>query len=169
MILQPNGKPGLADWQSDRDEIFFDVNVGNLDDGIGASDAQQDATGAAYGHYQFTSMWQQNVESATYSPQQWYHNAPYVMGYIIDGDEYVTEYAFPFSSFTIDTELQPGADETFQPADGVTFGLEVVVSDVDMADEPTDETFRKFLRWADCNCWENMDAAGEVTLSTSQP
>ncbi|MFC2137285.1 T9SS type A sorting domain-containing protein [Bacteroidota bacterium] len=155
---------GLEDWQSDRDEIFFDVNVNNLADGKGASDSQGDGQGSDYGHYQFTSIWVQGETEWSGSPSQWYHNAPFTFAYVIDGDEYYTEYEFPYSSLTINTELEPGADETFQGAEGVTFGLVVTVSDVDMSENPTDQTFRKFMRFVDEGGWEGMDSAAYVTM-----
>ena len=155
---------GLADWQSDRDEIFFDVNVNTLVDGKGASDSQGDGQGADYGHYQFTSIWVQGQTEWVGSPNQWYHNAPFKFGYVIDGDEYYTEYEFPFSSLTINTDLVLGADPTFQGAEGVTFGLVVTVSDVDMSDNPTDETYRKFMRFVDEGGWDSMDSAAWVTM-----
>ncbi|MBN2520679.1 MAG: hypothetical protein JXB17_09260, partial [Bacteroidales bacterium] len=156
---------GLADWQSDRDEIFFDVNVDELADGRGASDAQEGGTGAEFGHYQFTSIWVQDADEWSGSPGQWYHNAPFEFGYVLDGDEYYTEYKFPFSSLTINKELLPDADSTFQGGEGVIFGLVITISDVDMADNPTDQTFRKFMRWVDEGGWDTMDEAGRVLMS----
>jgi len=153
---------GLADWQSDRDEIFLDVNVDTLADGRGASDAQQ---GASYGHYQFTSIWVQDQDTWVGRPNQWYHNAPFDFAYAFDGENsYITEYAWPFTSLTINTTLLPHADAEFQGEEGVVIGLEVVVADVDMADDPQDETARKFLRWKGSEGWETMDASGTVML-----
>jgi hypothetical protein len=155
----------LEDWKSDRDEIFIDINVDTLADGRGASDAQ---SGASYGHYQFTSLWVQDETEWTGNPSQWYHNAPFTFGYYFDTENsYYTEYAFPFSSLTIDTDLLPTADETFQGAEGVVFGFLPVIADVDMADSPTDETFRKFLKWVDEGGWDTMDDAGHVELGAN--
>jgi hypothetical protein len=153
---------GLEDWKSDRDEIFIDVNVDTLADGRGASDSQN---GASYGHYQFTSIWVQDADEWVGNPNQWYHNAPFTFGYVFDTeDSYYTEYAFPFSSLTIDTELLPTADATFDGYPGVIFGFLPVIADVDMSDNPTDETFRKFLKWVDEGGWDTMDEAGQVEL-----
>ncbi len=159
----------LADWQSDRDEIFFDVNVDNLVDGIGASDAQADGQGTDYGHYQFTSIWVQDQTEWSGNPGQWYHNAPFTFGYVLDGDEYYSEYEFPFSSLTINTDLLPDADPTFQGGDGVTFGFVITISDVDMSDNPTDETYRKFMRFVDEGGWDSMDSAAWVTMLAEAP
>jgi hypothetical protein len=156
---------GLADWQSDRDELFFDVNVDTLDDGRGASDSQGGGTGADFGHYQFTSIWVEGQSEWSGMPSQWYHNAPFYFGYKFDGaDEYITEYCFPFTSLTINTALLPEANATFQGEAGVTFGFIPVIADVDMSDSPTDQTFRKFMRWVEQGGWESMDTAGHVTL-----
>jgi hypothetical protein len=156
---------GLEDWKSDRDEIFLDVFADTLADGRGASDSQK---GASYGHYQFTSIWVQNATEWVGNPNQWYHNAPFRFGYTFETEDiYYTEYAFPFSSLTIDQTLRPTGDATFQGGDGVTFGLQVVISDVDMADNPTDETFRKFLKWVDEGGWEDMDQAGKVLMDAT--
>lgn len=160
----------LADWQSDRDEIFIDVNVDTLADGRGASNEQEgpSSLGADYGHYQFTSIWQQDQTTWTGNPNQWYHNAPYTLGYTFDTDNsYYAEYAFPFSSLTIDTDLLPHADETFQGTEGVIFGLQISMTDVDMIDNPTDETFRKHLMWIENGGgWTEMDTAGQVELGS---
>ena len=155
----------LEDWKSDRDEIFLDVFTDTLADGRGASDAQK---GASYGHYQFTSIWTQGVTEWVGNPNQWYHNAPFKFGYTFDSENsYYTEYAFPFSSLTIDQTLRLSGDATFQGGDGVTFGLLVVIADVDMADNPIDETFRKFLKWVDEGGWDDMDQAGKVHMSAA--
>jgi hypothetical protein len=157
---------GLADWQSDRDELFIDVHVDTLDDGRGASDSQDGAQGADWGHYQFTSIWQEGITQNSYMPSQWYHNRPFYFGYEFDGaDEYYSEYCFPFSSLTINTALLPESDATFQGEPGVTFGFVIVIADVDMSDSPTDQSFRKFMRWVPSGGWESMDTAGHVTLS----
>ena len=155
----------LADWQSDRDEIFFDVHVDTLADGRGASDSQQ---GSSYGHYQFTSIWVQNATEWIGMPQQWYHNAPFYFGYVRTGDSYYTEYAWPFTSLTIDQAVLPGTDETFQAEAGVIFGLQVAIGDVDMYDNPTDETFRKWIKWVDEGGWDDMDDAGHVELGSEE-
>jgi hypothetical protein len=160
-------KTGLSDWQSDRDEIFFDVFTDTLADGRGASDSQ---SGASYGHYQFTSIWVQDAADWVGNPTQWYHNAPFKFGYSFDTDNsYFSEYAFPFSSLTIDTDLRPTGDATFQGEDGVTFGLQVAIGDVDMSDNPTDETFRKWLKWVDEGGWDDMDQAGMVLMDATIP
>ena len=156
----------LPDWQSDRDEIFIDVHVDTLNDGRGASD---DQNGASYGHYQFTSLWPEATEWIGW-PNQWYHNAPYKLGYVITDDSYYTEYAWPFSSLTIDTNLISGADPTFQGEEGVIFGLQIVIVDVDMADSPADENYRSYVRWVEgedgneIGGWERMDSAATVML-----
>jgi len=156
---------GLADWQSDRDEIFFDVFTDTLADGRGASDAQ---VGASYGHYQFTSIWVQDATEWVGNPTQWYHNAPFTFGYVFDSeDSYYSEYAFPFTSLTIDQSLRPTGDATFEGGDGVIFGLQVSIADVDMVDSPTDETYRKWIKWVDEGGWEDMDQAGQVLMSAS--
>jgi len=158
---------GLQDWQSDRDEIFIDVNVDTLADGRGASNEQDgpSANGSDYGHYQFTSIWVQDAATWVGMPNQWYHNAPFYFGYVLSGDAYFSEYAFPFSSLTIDTDLLPHADETFQGTEGVIFGLQVSMTDVDMIDNPQDESYRKFLMWIeDGGGWTEMDSAGHVEL-----
>ena len=156
---------GLEDWKSDRDEIFFDVFTDTLADGRGASDAQQ---GASYGHYQFTSIWVQDATEWVGNPNQWYHNAPFKFGYVFDSeDSYYSEYAFPFTSLTIDQTLRPTGDATFEGGDGVIFGLQVSIGDVDMADSPTDETFRKWITWVDEGGWDDMDQAGKVLMSAT--
>jgi len=156
---------GLEDWQSDRDEIFFDIHVDTLVDGRGASDSQQ---GASYGHYQFTSIWVQDATEWVGMPQQWYHNAPFYFGYVRTGDTYYTEYAWPFTSLTIDQSVLPGTDETFQGEAGVIFGLQVAIGDVDMYDNPTDQTFRKWIKWVDEGGWDDMDDAGQVELGSEE-
>ena len=156
---------GLSDWQSDRDEIFFNVNVDHLDESRGAIQP-----GTSFGCYQWTSIWQANeagdaIEPTSDSwPNQWYHNSPFEIAYVVDGNSYYTEYCFPATSLAIDLDSVPDADSVLQIAPGVVISFEAVISDVDMADNPTDESFRKFLRWADVSGWDDMALAGRLTF-----
>jgi hypothetical protein len=158
---------GLYDWTSDRDELYFDVNIDTLADGRGTLNP----FGASYGHYQFTSIWVEGDQyDTTYWPQRWYHNAPYKFGYnFISEDVYISEYCFPFSSLAINTSLLPNADATFHGKDGVVFGFAFQGTDVDMYDNPVDQNQRKFMWWeaAECDGWENMDNAGLVLMRSA--
>ena len=164
-------KTGLADWESDRDEIYFNVNVNHLDESRGAI-----MPGTSYGCYQFTSIWQANEEGdniePTFSgwPNQWYHNAPFEFAYKVTGNSYVTEYVFPFSSLRVDTDSVPDADSIFVLNDGVPFGFEIAMADVDMADSLSfnsggEGSHRKFLMWAGTSGWDDMQLAGRISTT----
>jgi len=161
----PQWVTGLSDWQSDRDEIFFNVNVNHLDEDRGAIEP-----GTSYGCYQWTSIWQANEAGDAIEPtwdgwpNQWYHNSPFELAYVVDGNAYYTEYCFPATSLAINLDSVPDADSVLQIAPDVVISFEAVISDVDMADNPTDESFRKFLRWANVSGWDNMKEAGRMTF-----
>ena len=142
---------GLTDWESDRLEVYFDVNE-VLWDGYGAN---PDAGGPTTGHYQFTGPWQQDVEQYSGEAQQWPSNNPFNYGYFLAGDYFDYEFGIPWTS------LVDSNGVAFAPADGKLFGFQILMTDVDESDVST----RKFLEWWDVSAWDNMDSAGVIELS----
>lgn len=180
--LSTQYETGIDDWQSDRDEIFFDVAVNTLtEDTVGASDSQnwgdQSVEGATVGHYQFTTLWSAGENEAEDGVQQewsgwitdhWYHNAPYMEGWTIVGNDYTCEYVFPFSSLTVDTDISSENPEQLPNTEGTVFGMEIAMVDVDASDNPTDQNFRSFVNWfsATADPWTSMpdDNTGRIEL-----
>jgi len=144
----------LEDWQSDRVEIYLDVNE-VLWDGLGAN---PDVTpgGPSSGHYQFTTPWEQDAEEATGTSNQWPSDNPYDWGYYLDGDYFDYEVSIPWTSLVDSTGV------AFTPADAKIFGFQILMTDVDASDVNTP----KYLHWCEnVSPWDNMDSAGVIQLS----
>lgn len=165
----------IDDWKSDRDELFFDVFSDTLNDGRGAINPN----GASYGHYQFTSLWQElnQTDTAFRSTSQWYHNRPFFCGYkFLGANIYNYEYFIPFKSLSINPTFIPSVGTDTCPllaGDGSIFGFSLSINDYDPADNPTsanEDTYRRYLRWelsASLDPWNNMNDAPILQLSDS--
>jgi hypothetical protein len=142
---------GGADWQSDKPEVYLDVNE-TLKDGSGPA-AQPN------GHYQI-------APGFTEGEAQYYYNGPsgfgwdYSYGYKIDEPDYVFEYSIPWSSLTDENGI------AFDPAGGRPIGFDVCVTDRDFGDEA-----RKRAVWMnDGNgpthdeSWNTMDDCGVIAF-----
>ncbi len=169
----------FADWQSDRAEIFLDINTDNLDDGVGASYDDPVNYGPWKGHYQFTTPYPTVDNSAPDSEgdtivtgaEAWPKYVPFDYAYTLDldNDAWIFEMVIPFTSLTIDTldgVFQDPAIQ-FEPTADLTFGFEISMVDVDIDQDGLDEgnPQRKFQRWANIDAWTDMDGAGLVTIS----
>ncbi|MBN2520546.1 MAG: T9SS type A sorting domain-containing protein [Bacteroidales bacterium] len=148
---------GQADWLGDKPEIYFDVNVNNLDDGQGPVNYPN-------GHYLFAP----NFYDPDIHPYQFYQfcgiefpDLNFCYAYKIDSPNYVFEYNFPLDILTDNN------DNTIEPSKEPTIGFDVVIIDVDSANG-----IRNRAVWmqdgtgdvAD-ESWNNMDDAGEVIYS----
>ncbi|MBN1183743.1 MAG: choice-of-anchor D domain-containing protein, partial [Bacteroidales bacterium] len=151
---------GAADWQSDGVEVYLDVNLSNLDDGNGPA-------GQPNGHYQFAwgdLGFQQDVSDYFYYGPNW-AGANSSCAYSLNDQDYVYEYAIPFSSLLDEygSEINPNLSPTI--------GFDVTI--VDRDDYDID---RKRMVWmSDGNtppsydeAWNNMDACGEVRLISNE-
>ncbi|MBN1182573.1 MAG: immune inhibitor A, partial [Bacteroidales bacterium] len=144
---------GATEWESDRPELYLDVNIGNLDDGQGPA-------GYPNGHYQFSPGFVQDINEYSVCEDSW-QGWPYCYAYAIDGENYIYEYSIPFSSLTDEYGY------TIDPSSEPVIGFDVYVTDRDDYDSG-----RKRACWmqdgygdiAD-EAWNNMDDAGEVQFS----
>jgi hypothetical protein len=145
-----------ADWQSDKVEVYLDVNE-TLKDGSGPA-AQPN------GHYQI-------APGFTEGEDQYYYSGPsglnwdYSYAYKIDGTDYVFEYAMPWNSLTDDNGT------VFDPDIGRPIGFDVCVIDRDEGDVD-----RKRAVWmndgkgpAENESWDNMDDCGIMAFEEMQP
>lgn len=141
-----------TDWESDRIELFFNVNSADmLDDSLGA------INGPGNGTMQITSPWVQDADQAAAHFTNW-QSLVFNYGYVIDGDAYDYEFAIPFTTLT-------NADgNAYVPSDGSQFGFQVAICDVDLADVAN----RKFLNWIDCDAWTSMHNAGIIEISDEE-
>ncbi len=145
---------GATDWQSDKPEIYFDVNIGDLDDGLGPSAAPN-------GHYQIAPGPTQdvfdveNTRASGQGPSQFYY------GYsIVDPDE-TWEYAVLIADLV--SKDQVVLDPYAAPL--IHFGATFIDRDEGDAD-------RKRAVWMNIGevdeSWVTMDACGEVDFSTDE-
>ncbi len=145
---------GAVEWESDRPELYFDVNVGNLNDGDGPMNWPN-------GHYQVAPAWIQYESNYNTCEVSWME-FPYCYGYSISGEDYVYEYSISFSSLTDEYGIP------LDPTTGPTIGFDVNVVDRDEGD-----TDPQTLVWmndaggpAADHSWNNMDDCGEVTFES---
>jgi hypothetical protein len=146
---------GAAEWQSDRPEVYLDVNE-ELKDGDGPL-AQPN------GHYQFAPGFEEGEKQYYFSGdtwQGWYHS----YAYKIDNPDYVFEYSIPWSSLTDRKGI------AFDPDIGRPIGFDVYVTDRDEGDFD-----RKRAVWmmdgkgsVTDEAWNNMDGCGIVTFEDLQ-
>lgn len=134
-------------WERDLIEIYFDMNIGNLDDGGGPSD---DA-----GHRQFVT----DIRDYSWKGlQDTVADYGHVLG--ADSASSVSEYFIPWTALT-------NADgDYYIPGNTMTFGFDITLSDND-GDGGSPVRNRKVWSNTDAAAsenWGNMDAAGEVTL-----
>ncbi|MFC2138163.1 choice-of-anchor D domain-containing protein, partial [Bacteroidota bacterium] len=141
---------GNSDWQSDGVEIYFDVNVGNLDDGNGPMNQPNGHIQFAWGDIGF----QQDVDQNFFYGMSWMDL--YVSSaYNISDPDYTYEFAIPFSSLVSDN------NDTLNPYNFSTFGFDVYIIDADGAGDPRDRAVWK--NNGNINeAYVNMDDCGEV-------
>jgi hypothetical protein len=144
---------GANDWESDKPEVYFDVND-TLADGVGPS-AQPN------GHYQFApGPTEGELELVVYADswQGWWFG----YGYVIDDPDETWEYSFLLEDITdhLGVSLDPtaidtiGFDVTFIDRDEGDAGRKRMVWMQDATSAPVDEA------------WNNMDGAGKVVFSS---
>ncbi len=147
---------GAVEWESDRVEIYFDVNVGDLDDGAGPVDWPN-------GHYQVAPAWMENIADYSECGPSW-QGWPYCYGYSITGEDYNYEYAMPFSSLTdkFGTALDPDSDPVI--------GFDVYITDRDEGDVdfPTVVWMNDGSGPASDHNWNNMDDCGKVVFEQEE-
>lgn len=145
---------GAADWQSDKPEIYYDVNVGALDDGVGPSAAPN-------GHYQLapgpseTALDTANARASGQGPSEFWY------GYVIDDPDETWEYAQIIDS------LKSGDGVVLDPYGAPVIGFGVTFIDRDEGDADRKRAVWKNIGTVD-ESWVTMDECGEITFSTDE-
>jgi len=141
--------PQGPDWAQDMVEIYFDMNVGNLDDGLGTQESQ--------GHYQVAGLAKDGINS-------W--GAGSKFAYLTDGSNYVKE------AFVRWADLKNVDGDTIAPKNNMQLGFDVYIVDNDRDSTASGRNFRDRLVWANwgdiTETWDNADDAGIIKLSTNE-
>jgi hypothetical protein len=147
----PEWCSGAADWQSDKPEVYFDVNA-VLEDGVGPSNAPN-------GHYQLAPGPSPTALDTAMALAEGAGPSHFYYGYVIDDPDEIWEYAH-FVDSLVDSESVP-----LDPYAAPTIGFDVTFIDRDEGDAD-----RKRAVWMNIGgvneSWANMDDCGEITFST---
>jgi hypothetical protein len=147
---------GAADWQSDKPELYFDVNA-VLDDAGGPS-----TNGATpNGHFQIAPGPIEGKLQMIDSMAVGQYALNFHVGYVIDDPDETWEYAAIIADM-IDSESAP-----VDPYAAPTIGFDVTFIDRDEGDAD-----RKRAVWKNIGTvnesWVDMDECGEITFSTDE-
>jgi hypothetical protein len=139
-------------WEYDRAEIYFDLNVGELDDGIGPITPNS-------GHIQIAEPFSEGQNPYITDYITW--NGYFVrLGYLVSDPNYVCEYAIDISY------LLDKYNNALDPSTEPVIGFEVNVVDRDEGD-----TGKRIAVWSNTGenggSWDNMDDCGEVRFSNN--
>ena len=152
----PSWCSDAADWQSDKTEVYLDVNE-TLKDGLGPAASPN-------GHYQFAPGFIEGEDQYYFSGPIW-QTLEGNYAYKIDESDYVFEYAIPWSSLTDKNGI------AFDPGGGRPIGFDVCVIDRDEGDFD-----RKRAVWmndgkgpASDEAWNTMDDCGVLVFEELQP
>lgn len=141
----PSELSGKESWQSDKPEVYFDVNS-KLIDGIGAS------AGISSGHYQLAPTFVIDEDGNEQSGIGNDEGCKYA--HKVTGSNYVFEYFIPFTLFN-----KAPAFSASRP-----IGFDITVIDLDEGAAAENR-----ITWANkedvASSWGNMDGCGIVTLS----
>jgi hypothetical protein len=147
---------GAAGWQSDKPEIYFDVNA-ELEDAGGPA-----ANGATpNGHFQISPDPSPTALDTAMAFVSGQYNAGGWYGYVIDDPDETWEYAALIDSL-IDSD-----GIAVDPYAAPTIGFDVTFIDRDEGDDDRKRAVWKNIGAVD-ESWNNMDDAGEVTFSTDE-
>jgi hypothetical protein len=137
-------------WEYDRPEFFFDINIGELDDGMGPITPNS-------GHIQIAEPFGEG-ENPFYNEFTTWNGFDVRTGYQINDPNYVYEYALDIGSM-IDKH-----GEVFNPSAEPVVGFDINVIDRDEGDAG-----RRIAVWMNTGengmSWDNMDDCGEVRFS----
>lgn len=152
----PGWKSGGNNWEYDKPEVYWDVNLGDLADGVGAGTSNS-------GHYQLADGF---LEDQYDTPQT---KAPTAVGnlnpggtycYTMDGEGYYYEHAVPWANMP---------DKNGDATTVAKIGTQEIGFDITVIDQ--DEgvtTVRQRANWNNAGAvdeaWNNMNDAGRVTL-----
>jgi hypothetical protein len=145
-------EPEVADWMSDRTEVYLDVNE-TLKDGEGP------VIQPTSGHYVFWPGFTEGEDQYYFCGQIW-QGWNYCYAYEVDGSDYVFEYDIPWSTLKDKNEV------VFNPEGGRPIGFDVYVVDRDEG-----EWDRKRSVWmndgkgpSNDESWNTMDDCGVVAF-----
>lgn len=140
-------------WEYDRPEIYLDVNVGELNDGLGPVSTNS-------GHIQFAPGFFEGDNPYVNGDYTW-DGYYFKYDYRIDGSDYICEFALDIS------HLVDKYGDPLNPASEPVIGFDVCMIDRDENDQG-----RRFAVWKntgeDGMSWDNMDKCGEVAFSTEE-
>lgn len=141
------GLPPQTDWQHDKVELYFDVNL-ELEDGGGPV--------MGSGHYQITAPFTEGSNDGTKFTLP--SGAEYA--YQVDEPNYIAEYFIPFLML--------------KNKDGIEIDLfEEVGFDITVIDRDPDDDFERLATWANegaiSSSWNNMDDCGIITFDEAEP
>jgi hypothetical protein len=137
-------------WEYDKPEIYLDVNVGELNDGLGPVTANT-------GHYQYAPEFFEGINPYFNSGITWF-GCYLTNAYYIDDPNYVYEYAVSISY------LLNKHGNVLDPKTEPTIGFDVNVNDRDEGDAGTRSAVWKNNQTEGAS-WTNMDDCGEVAFS----
>jgi hypothetical protein len=137
-------------WEYDRAEFFFDINIGELDDGVGPITQNS-------GHIQIAEPFHEGV-NPYYEELTTWNGYDIRTAYEVSDPNYVYEYALKISSM-IDKH-----GHIFNPSAQPVTGFDINIIDRDQGDAG-----RRIAVWMNTGengmSWDNMDDCGEVRFS----
>lgn len=155
----PSWISGAADWESDKPEVYFDVNETLADE----SGPMTDGLGEGNGHYQLAPNFSEETDTTSpgdlivvHEGEKFYASNRYTPS----PTSYSYEYSAAFES------LVDGEGTALDPTTRTTIGFDATVIDRD-----EDGDARNRAVWANSaapESWENMDGAGELTFGTDE-
>jgi hypothetical protein len=139
-------------WEYDRAEIYFDLNVGELDDGMGPVSHPN-------GHVQIAEPFNESRNPYITDYVTW--NGYYVrLGYLVNDPDYVCEYAIDISY------LLDKYNNVVNPSSEPVVGFDIAIIDRDEGDAG-----KRTAVWRNTGehglSWANMDDCGEVAFSNT--
>ncbi|MBN1116445.1 MAG: T9SS type A sorting domain-containing protein, partial [Bacteroidales bacterium] len=150
-VLKVDGSYGQA-WEQDKIEVYFDMNTGNIQDGIGAEGKQ--------GHYQIAPV-------AISGTSNWGSMSSYSI--------VVQEANCNYEFFVAWSDLLDTNGERIHPMDNLAIGFDVVGVDND-GEEGGNGKVRNRLVWSNdgngpsaLENWKSQDDAGLLNLAGSLP
>jgi hypothetical protein len=154
--FRPHYESGFMEWESDKPQVYFDVND-VLDDGKGP------AWWPNSGHYEVTPCFIEggNGVFANYYDSLTLRNCKCYAAFMVDEPDYVFEYAVLVDSLLNDKGYP------LDPLSIDFMGFDITIIDLDEGDFIYD---RRRLVWKNtgeiAESWSDMDNCGEVLFST---
>jgi hypothetical protein len=144
-------------WEKDIIEVYLDMNVGELKDGVGAS------SGGATGHYQI----QARIQSE-WTPHDWFLSGS--RGFSSTAENIGDAYTAVQELFIDWFDVADKSGNFFTPDGSSTIGFDVTIVDNDGPDSPGN--VRNRLCWVNDGTvtgenWASMDGAGELLCTES--